>query len=156
MAGFTSAHRSTGRSRAFLRHRSGRSNFTARRPIDGVGMIVAMNIEPDIREELPRDLSAISEVHRAAFGRDAEGMLVDRLRLEGLVVASVVAVVEGRVAGNAVFSEIVIRTAGGRNEKVVALAPVAVMPEFQRRGLGSRVIDAGLKVCAKRDCTAAF
>ncbi len=108
-----------------------------------------------LREETPDDVHAIREVHAAAFGRSAEGRLVDRLRNDGLVVASIVAVVNTQVVGSIVFSALPIQTRAGRIESV-ALAPMAVMPEHQHRGIGTTLLDEGLRICKQRGKAAAI
>jgi putative acetyltransferase len=102
-----------------------------------------------IREEGYRDDAAIRVVLRAAFGREEEGKLVDRLRSDGLLVASLVAEEDGQVVGHAAFSELRVDTQDGRLA-AVALAPVAVLPQFQRRGIGSELVRAGLVLCRER------
>ncbi len=102
-----------------------------------------------VREELPGDAPAISAVHRAAFGRDAEALVVERLREDGLIVASVVSEADGEIVGSAVFSALHIATERD-TIGAVALAPAAVVPKRQRRGIGSRMIDAGLRLCRER------
>ena len=95
-----------------------------------------------IRLENPDDLAAIREVHAAAFGRADEGRLVDELRAGSHVLVSVVAVVEGNVVGHILFSRMWIETASRRVD-AVALAPVAVRPEYQRKGIGGLLIVRG-------------
>ncbi len=92
-----------------------------------------------VRPEQPGDLEAIREVNRAAFGAEGEGRLVDRLRGEGLLRLSLVAEVEGRVVGHIAFSALSLE---GR--EVLSLAPMAVLPAFQRQGIGSVLVRAGL------------
>lgn len=101
------------------------------------------------------DTAAVSAVHDAAFGTDAEGRLVDRLRHDGLIVASVVGMADRKIVANAVFSKILLTTPSA-TIPAVALAPVAVMPAYQRRGLGTAVIRYGLRLCAERGYEAAF
>lgn len=108
-----------------------------------------------IREERSADAAGVRAVHDAAFGRDAEGCLVDRLRTDSLIAASIVGVTDDAIIANAVFSSIVMTTPC-ETVKAVALAPVAVMPAHQRRGFGSRVIAHGLRLCAEHGYTAAF
>jgi putative acetyltransferase len=87
-------------------------------------------------------------VVRRAFGRDDEASLVDALRAEGAVVQSFVTVLEGRIAGHLLFSE--LRIVGDTMVSASALAPVAVLPEFQRRGIGSTLVRHGLETCRSR------
>jgi len=96
-----------------------------------------------IRREQANDDRAVRAVNEAAFGRSDEADLVDRLRQEGAVLASFVAEQERRIVGHVLFSRILIDAA---NEPVlsVALAPLAVLPAVQRRGIGSRLIRSGL------------
>jgi putative acetyltransferase len=108
-----------------------------------------------VREETASDLDAISIVHKAAFRRDQEGDLVRRLRTDGLIVSSIVAHDECSIIGNAVFSKIVIRLAEGEID-AVALAPVAVRPEHQRQGYGSKMIETGLRLCSVRGHRSVF
>lgn len=109
-----------------------------------------------IREELPCDIEAIVEVHDIAFGRQTEGMLVNELRNEGVIVASIVAEANGKVIGSAVFSKLSTTGASASAMKAAALAPVAVLPTFHRRGIGEHVIEMGLKLCADRGYQAVF
>lgn len=102
-----------------------------------------------VREERNEDIAEIRDVHEAAFGRDAEASLVDRLREDGLIVTSVVAAQAERIVANAVFSRLAAESASGLI-KAVALAPVAVKPAFQRSGFGSAVVAYGLQICATR------
>jgi len=102
-----------------------------------------------IRAETPEDVERIRRVHIAAFGRDAEANLVDRLRADNLLVASVVAEDGADIVGHVLFSDLPISTA---DETLlgVALAPLAVLPAFQRKGIGSRLVHAGIGLCRER------
>jgi putative acetyltransferase len=98
---------------------------------------------PLIREENPADSDSVHEVLAAAFGRDAESRLVERLRASGKVTASLVAEENGRLLGHVLFSAISIDT-GTAQVPAVSLAPLAVLPAFQRLGVGSALVSAGL------------
>jgi putative acetyltransferase len=99
-----------------------------------------------IRSEIPVDHAAVRELNRLAFGGEDEAWLVDALREGGHVRASFVAELEGRVVGQVLFSELRILTAEGPVE-ALALAPLAVVPKHQGRGIGSRLTEASLATC---------
>ncbi len=99
-----------------------------------------------IRPEKFEDLGAIRNVNELAFGRPAEADLVDDLRRNGKVLLSLVAEDEGRVVGHILFSPVTIDS--GDDQLVgVGLAPLAVLPEFQNRGIGSLLVQGGLDRC---------
>lgn len=97
-----------------------------------------------IREETVDDLPAIRQVNEAAFGRPEEAALVDALRAAGRVTLSLVALDAGQVAGHVLFSPVQIVMAGGISTPAVALAPLAVLPALQGRGIGSALTREGL------------
>jgi len=97
-----------------------------------------------IREERPEDAEAVHAVLAAVFGREAEARLVERLRASGKIIFALVAEEKGRVLGHMVLSRIAIKS-GGSEVPVLALAPLAVMPAFQRLGIGSALVSAGLE-----------
>jgi putative acetyltransferase len=88
---------------------------------------------------LPADLPAIERTVRAAFGHELETRMIVRLERERRVTASVVALSAGRVVGHAMLSGLEL-VAGGAAWPALALAPVAVEPELQRRGIGSALV----------------
>jgi putative acetyltransferase len=85
------------------------------------------------------DHEAVREVHRLAFASEVEPKLVDALREAGDAVISLVAESEGRVVGHVLFSRLEAPM------PALALAPVAVLPDRQRQGAGSRLIEEGLR-----------
>jgi putative acetyltransferase len=96
-----------------------------------------------IAAEAADDQPAIRAINDAAFGRPDESDLIDRLRIEGAVVLSLVASFGGRPVGHLLFSRMWIDTASG-TVPAVALAPLAVMPAHQRSGIGSALVRRGL------------
>jgi putative acetyltransferase len=96
-----------------------------------------------IREEEPADFDAVRELLLVAFGRDTESRLVERLRAAGKASVSLVAASRGRILGYVLFSPIVVDD-GQRETSAYALAPLAVLPAFQRLGIGSALVSAGL------------
>lgn len=99
-----------------------------------------------VRNEQPEDAEAIRRVLVAAFDRSGEADLVEALRRNQKLIASLVALVEGEVVGQVAFSAVQIDTSGASFE-AAGLAPVAVSPVWQRRGIGSRLVRAGLEAC---------
>jgi putative acetyltransferase len=97
-----------------------------------------------IREETPADAAAIRAVHAAAFGKDAEAELVDRIRVNGAAALSLVAEKDGEIVGHALFTPVLLGT-NPRPIEGMGLGPVAVLPSCQKRGIGSRLIKEGAR-----------
>jgi putative acetyltransferase len=102
-----------------------------------------------IRSEAASDFDTIRHVNRTAFESDAEANLVDALWDGGYVEVSLVAEVDGEVVGHILFSRLPIVTEGGTVD-ALSLAPMAVSPSHQRRGIGSRLVKAGLEACREK------
>jgi putative acetyltransferase len=100
-----------------------------------------LTVRCETREERP----VVYTIHEATFGRLDEADLIDSLRTQGVVLVSLVAEMENRVVGHILFSRMSIETAGG-SIPAVALAPMAVLPEYQRQGVGGRLIRHGLEL----------
>jgi putative acetyltransferase len=96
-----------------------------------------------LRCECLEDRAAIRFVNEEAFRRQNEADLVDTLRNQGAVLASIVAEVQKRVVGHILFSRMSIETGAG-SIPAVALAPIAVLPEQQGQGIGGDMIKHGL------------
>lgn len=103
-----------------------------------------------IRAESPVDYQAIDEINRLAFGGDDEVQITERIRkAAGFDPSlSLVAELDGRPVGHILFSPIHI---DGEDRRIpaIALAPMAVLPEHQRRGIGSQLVRAGLDACKR-------
>jgi putative acetyltransferase len=98
-----------------------------------------------VRQENPGDEAAIRRVNEQAFGRPDEAALVEALRHDGALALSLVALLDGEIVGHVAFSPITMEPPGPSS--VVALAPLAVLPERQRKGIGLRLTQAGLEAC---------
>lgn len=97
-----------------------------------------------IEPEQPADLAAIRELTIAAFdGRTEEADLVDALREGRDLLLSLVARHRGDIVGHVAFSRVMVDDSAGP-EGAVGLAPVGVRPDMQQRGIGARLIEAGL------------
>jgi putative acetyltransferase len=106
-------------------------------------------MKPLIRPETSADYEAIGHVNRLAFGQDAEAWLVDALRDGGYLRVSLVAEQAGQVVGHILFSDLPIVTEVG-TVPALSLAPMAVLPEFQNRGIGSALVRRGLELCREQ------
>jgi putative acetyltransferase len=99
-----------------------------------------------IRNEESNDYAQVRSILRATFPTDAESRLVDALRANGKAIISLVAAQGGdEVLGHVLFSP--VSTAPPSNAKGIGLAPVAVRPDVQSRGIGSALIQEGLLRC---------
>ena len=99
-----------------------------------------------IRSEQQQDIDAIASVIKAAFsgmpyaeGDEAE--LVAALRSDHALPVSLVAEIDGVIVGQICFSP---AQAIGFTQKWFALGPLAVAPDYQRKGIGSILVYAGL------------
>ena len=105
-----------------------------------------MNSKPTIRNETIADIGAISEVTIAAFetlevSNRTEHFIIDALRTAYALSISLVAETGGRVVGHIAFSPVTISD-GTRDW--YGLGPVSVLPEYQRQGIGTALIQEGL------------
>jgi putative acetyltransferase len=96
-----------------------------------------------IREEQEKDFEQVRALLCEAFSTDAESRLVDALRANGKAAISLVAVCADDVLGHILFS--LVTTSPPTDAKGIGLAPVAVLPQVQSRGIGSELILTGLQ-----------
>ena len=95
-----------------------------------------MSDAPPIRAEEARDRDAVRRVLLEAFGQADEARLVDGLRAAGDIALALVAE-RGDVIGYVALSRLSLEGGKGR---ALALAPLAVMPNRQRQGVGSALM----------------
>jgi putative acetyltransferase len=98
-----------------------------------------------IREERPVDAEAIRIVNLAAFGTTTEADLVESLRRHGAPIISLVAEEEPNIVGHIMFSPVTLDGQGP--PALMGLAPMAVVPARQRRGIGASIVVEGLERC---------
>ena len=98
-----------------------------------------------IRAERVDDLPAIAAVHVAAFPTPAEARVVDALRKAGRLTISLLAEQNGIVGGHVALSPVTIAGAGAG----LGLGPLAVLPQFQRQGIGKSLINQALAEARK-------
>lgn len=94
-------------------------------------------------ENSEQDVQAVRSIQELAFGRRDEAGLVDALRSEGVILLSLLAEIGERPVGHVLFSRMWVETGDGR-VAAVALAPVAVLPGYQRQGVAAQLIRHGL------------
>jgi putative acetyltransferase len=99
----------------------------------------------DIRSESLPDYAAIAEVNILAFGQQNEAKLIEEIRgSQGYIPElSLIAEVDNIIVGHILFSYIDL--IGEESLQVLSLAPLAVLPKFQKQGIGSALVKAGLE-----------
>jgi len=103
-----------------------------------------------IRHEKKSDYSTIYEINKLAFNGENESKLIQTLRKSENFNKnlSLVAVNGEKIVGHILFTPITIETKE-KSFLALALAPLAVHPEFQNQGIGSLLIKQGLNACER-------
>lgn len=99
-----------------------------------------------LRAEGPADIGPVDRVNREAFGQVDEALIVSRLRVSDAYIPelSIVAEESGEVVGHILFTRVELDPP--TEVRMISLAPMAVLPEYQRRGIGSAMVRRGLEV----------
>ena len=101
----------------------------------------------NIRKEKDSDKEKIWKVNAEAFESEAEANLVNALRDSGISFISLVAEEDEGIIGHILFTPVeLIGDAAGL--KLMGLAPMAVLPKLQRKGIGSQLVKTGIENCA--------
>jgi putative acetyltransferase len=108
-----------------------------------------------IRNETGADVPAIEAVAAAAFLNaphtdHTEQFIANMLRNAGKLTISLVAEAEGAVIGHVAVSPVSISDGASG---WFGLGPIAVIPEHQRRGVGSRLVSEALRILRERGAT---
>ena len=101
-----------------------------------------------IRDVTASDYAAIRAVLRHAFPADEEADLAEQLRADGDVLVELVTASDAAIQGHVLYSPLAIER-DGATIRAAALAPVAVLPAFQNKGIGGELIRAGNARCAE-------
>ena len=100
-----------------------------------------------IRAETDKDKTAIYHIHQSAFETSSEAKLVDKLREQANPIISLVVEEDGKVVGHTMFTPVTLMD--HTELKIMGLAPMAVLPKYQHKGIGSALVNAGLDQCTK-------
>lgn len=102
-----------------------------------------------IREALESDLEQVLSVERAAFGEEDEARLVQDLLEDDSAkpIVSLLAMQENKAVGHILFTKAQVES---KNHLAISiLAPLAVIPEFQKQGIGGKLIEHGLQLLSE-------
>lgn len=105
-----------------------------------------------IRKEENRDRKLVSLIYKAAFGQATEADLVEALHKSCPERLALVAEELGQVVGHILFTPATITTDSGKKITGMGLAPIAVTPDLQGQGIGSRLVKAGLAILEGQHC----
>ena len=100
-----------------------------------------------IRTENEEDKASARVVNVAAFETASEANLVVALHEQAHPIISLVADDQGAIVGHIMFSPAVLT--GHPELEIMGLAPMAVLPEHQRKSIGSALVRAGLDACVR-------
>lgn len=99
--------------------------------------------------EAAGDERAIHKTNLDAFETEVEARLVDAVRSAGHARVSLVATLDERIVGHILFTPVTVAR-NPEEKRVWGLGPMSVAPRWQRRGIGSGLVDAGLVECRQR------
>ena len=102
-----------------------------------------------IRAESAEDFESIDALLNAAFGRSDEAQIMRRLRQLPDLILALVAESHGEVVGHVAFSRLAAISASG-TVQLACLAPMAVRPDRQRKGIGAALIVRGIEMVRER------
>lgn len=108
-----------------------------------------MTDEITLRQEKQADFADVFELNKIAFGQENEAKLVDALRNNPTAFVpelSIVATENNRIVGHILFTKINIKDEQANSYESLGLAPMAVRPELQKKGIGGQLVRKGLEV----------
>jgi len=102
----------------------------------------------DIRESAQGDLSAIESLYPKAFPDEDLLPLVKDLLEDTAVRTSLVGVIDSQIVGHVIFTNCGLI---GHSANIALLGPLGVVPQWQRKGIGSAIVRAGIRQLEDRD-----
>ncbi len=111
-----------------------------------------------IKETANNDLAVIFEIEKQAFGHDKEARLTEALLGDSTAkpVLSLLAFHNERAIGHILFTRVYINKISDNQPLMHILAPLAVIPEYQKRGIGRMLINSGLEKLKKTGSSLVF
>jgi putative acetyltransferase len=104
-----------------------------------------------IRQEKPGDIDDIHALNELAFGQPQEANIIDKLRINCDNLLSLVAIENEKIVGHILFSPVTIEGQHGVI-RGMGLAPMAVLPEMQRKGIGTQLVKSGVENLREMQC----
>lgn len=101
----------------------------------------------NIRKEKDSDKEQIWQVNAAAFETEAEANLVNALRDSGIPFISFVAEEDEEILGHILFTPVEL-VGDDSGLRLMGLAPMAVLPKVQKKGIGSQLVRTGIIQCS--------
>ena len=103
-----------------------------------------------IRLERTEDFKEIRNINIEAFDTETEANLVEALRNSGIPIISLIAEERGILVGHVLFSQVTLEPDNSK-VSIAGLAPMAVLPSLQKKGIGSMLVKAGIEYCKDAD-----
>lgn len=103
-----------------------------------------------IRTETNKDFEEVFKLNYLAFGnREDESKLIERIKLseEFISELSIIAEMENEIIGHILLSKAIVED-HEKQHTVIVLASIAVKPNYQKQGVGSRLIEEGIRRCS--------
>ena len=104
-----------------------------------------------IRQEKPEDIDDIHALNELAFGQPQEANIIAKLRINCDNLLSFVAVENEKVVGHILYSPVTIEGQHGVISGM-GLAPMAVLPEMQHKGIGTQLVKSGIENLREVQC----
>ena len=112
-----------------------------------------MSDKLEIRESTRDDSAAIESLYPEAFPEEDLLPLVRGLLNDTLVAISLVGAIDTRIVGHAIFTKCGVV---GNGVNAALLGPLAVAPAWQRQGIGTAIVHAGLRRLEDEDVNRIF